>query len=774
MMAYSNLLLKAYDTHRLTVLSYAIALLCFTSFQVKANDNQTLRQQFIEYYSKLDVDANEIRRLLNAQTNAGTWPDVDYTSTRPSNWPTRIHLDRCVDLATAYVKPGAGYYRSEEVKMAIFDALNHWLEKDYQNPNWFNRRISIPRNISITLILLDGEVSSGFLASCRTILNRSFIGTDKTGQNLAWLSEVAFMKGLLYNNVSQMQRGSEEMWNLLQVTTEEGLQPDWSFHQHGPQQQFGNYGLSFVEGMAKFASFTRGTSYGAVGNKLMTLRNYVLKGLSWVLWKGVFDINSCGRQLYENNPRQKGERLTVVLKAMIDIDPQKAADYRKRIQANASAPIGFRHYWRSDLTVCRRPGWFASVKKSSTRIITGENVNNESIKSLHLSDGTLWLYKDGDEYENIQPLLDWKRLPGTTCDQGLTNLNPGNDKFGQSDFVGGVGIATGVSVLEYKRNQLSARKSWFFTKNTIVCLGAGINGTSRSNVFTSVEQSLYDGGAIRTSAGTLTGSQMQLGRNAWIHHNGTGYRMISPATVKKAHVKGNWQEGYPTYPDNPAAGDVFSIWIDHGVSPKNQTYAYKIYPKISAGALPGTIANDDLVILSNTASLQAVEDANTLYAVFYQAGTLRSSVYGNVQVNKPCVLRLGEGQLSVADPTHKLGAVEVRVGGNVHSVTLPTNKRHAGRQVIVPLKNASLPSTTTLENSSKISLYPMPVVHGVLHVDGVDNKTSFKVTDFSGRTTKTGNVLGHQIDLSGLNSGTYILLLDQEGGKSTSKHFVIP
>lgn len=32
----------------------------------------------------------------------------------------------------------------------------------------------------------------------------------------------------------------------------EGIKSDWSFHQHGPQQQMGNYGLSFLSNMCLY------------------------------------------------------------------------------------------------------------------------------------------------------------------------------------------------------------------------------------------------------------------------------------------------------------------------------------------------------------------------------------------------------------------------------------------------------------------------------------------------------------------------------------------
>ena len=65
-----------------------------------------------------------------------------------------------------------------------------------------------------------------------------------TGQNKVWLAGNVLIRGLLLNDAELIKEARENICSEIVLGQKEGIQPDWSFHQHGPQQQFGNYGLS--------------------------------------------------------------------------------------------------------------------------------------------------------------------------------------------------------------------------------------------------------------------------------------------------------------------------------------------------------------------------------------------------------------------------------------------------------------------------------------------------------------------------------------------------
>lgn len=71
-----------------------------------------------------------------------------------------------------------------------------------------------------------------------------------TGQNKVWLAGNVLIRGLLLNDAELIKEARENICSEIVLGQKEGIQPDWSFHQHGPQQQFGNYGLSFLCNMS--------------------------------------------------------------------------------------------------------------------------------------------------------------------------------------------------------------------------------------------------------------------------------------------------------------------------------------------------------------------------------------------------------------------------------------------------------------------------------------------------------------------------------------------
>ncbi|MDZ8119167.1 polysaccharide lyase family 8 super-sandwich domain-containing protein [Pontiella agarivorans] len=625
-------------------------------------DDAQIRRQFSEYYVQTSASESAVKKYMQSMRTDGTWADIDYESKRRGSWPTRGHLTRLEGMAVVYADPEAKLFQSLELRDAIVTGLNHWLEMDYRNPNWWQGRIGVPKSMAATLILLGDGLPDDVLKRARPILLRSKMGM--TGQNKVWCAGNNVMIGLLYDEPERIEKAVAEIWSELRVSTEEGIQPDWSFHQHGPQQQFGNYGASFAGDMIKWASILRGTDYALSGDKLEILRNYMLNGVSWIIWNGRMDLSGCGRQIDRGAQAAKGRGTLRQLKAMPSIDPECSGEYKAVLNR-----AGFNPFWRSEMAVQRRPDWYASVRMSSTRVIGAETCNSENMQGLHLGDGMLLVYRDGSEYEDIVPLWDWKRLPGTTCDQGQTNLVPKswNKGYGGSDFSGVLGTGeTGMAAMMYKRKNLVARKSYFFFRDQIVCLGAGISGETDGDVYTSIEQSWMKGDVQKDEG--------------FIHHNGIAYQVLDGDPVlRSGNVVGNWTGSFPDRADRPESGDVFSAWINHGKSPKDATYAYRIFSP-AGNERSGQMSE----VLSNTKALQAVTCEQTVYAVFYVAGRLEIGAGRAVEASGPCLLLMGDKGLKVADPTHSLQTLKIRVNEKSYQINLPQGADR-GKQVAIRL-----------------------------------------------------------------------------------------
>lgn len=85
----------------------------------------------------------------------------------------------------------------------------------------------------------------------------------------------------------------------------EGIKVDYSFHQHGPQQQVGNYGAAYLATMSFWAYILDGTSLALDQERFKLITNYTNEGVRRILWKNKMDVNNLGRQLYRQAQRNK-------------------------------------------------------------------------------------------------------------------------------------------------------------------------------------------------------------------------------------------------------------------------------------------------------------------------------------------------------------------------------------------------------------------------------------------------------------------------------------
>ena len=70
---------------------------------------------------------------------------------------------------------------------------------------------------------------------------------------------------------------------------------------------------------------------------------------------------------------------------------------------------------------------------------------------------------------------------------------------------------------------------------------------------------------------------------------------------------------------------------------------------------------------------------------------------------------------------------------------------------------------------NKIGVYPT-LVSDVIHLNGVSGNTLFRVLNFSGQEVASGHAENATLDLSNLNRGPYVLVLDNNYRIKIVKH----
>jgi chondroitin AC lyase len=312
-----------------------------------------------------DRDSDGVGQLMED----GSFSDVNYQDKTSGSWKTYSHLGRLLSMAIAYKSPKSPNYNNPEFKQKVFSVLDYWLKNDFSNPNWWYQEIGTPQSLGQAMVLLKEELSAEELESGLKILNRATI--KYTGQNKVWLSGNVVYRSILTNDSEMIQKAAQSIADEIMISENEGIQPDYSFHQHGHQLQFGNYGLSYGSDMIKWASIFEGTEFAFSPAKIEILRGYLRNGLRWMVWHDRFDISGCGRQLFQNAQIGKARNVAAIFAEAQAADPAYANQYKTDLQ-NLT---GNTHFWRSDMTVHRRDGFYASVKMSSNRVKGYEVIN---------------------------------------------------------------------------------------------------------------------------------------------------------------------------------------------------------------------------------------------------------------------------------------------------------------------------------------------------------------------------------------------------------------
>jgi Polysaccharide lyase family 8, C-terminal beta-sandwich domain./Polysaccharide lyase family 8, N terminal alpha-helical domain./Polysaccharide lyase family 8, super-sandwich domain. len=639
-------------------------------------DLKQLHQNILSEYLDGPLRTDTLQPLCDKLLPNGSWADINYTSQQRGSWPTVLHLSYINTFSRAYQKPGSAFYHNPKMKETILKALNFWLENDFQCPNWWYPEIGVPMQLAPILILMENDLSADQLSKGIKILDRAKI--RMTGQNKVWLSGNVLMKSLLLRDAETIKKASQSIQEELKVSLSEGIQPDGSFHQHGPQIQFGNYGLAYVGDMIKWIRILRNTPFYFDESKLTVLRNYLLDGQQWITWKKQMDISACGRQLFQNAQTGKAQSLANNFAQMEKLDPKFADVYNKANQYQTL--VGNKHFWRSDFQIQRTADYYFSVKMCSDRVLGAESCNSENIRGYYLGDGATYFYQSGKEYENIFPFWDWKKIPGTTTQQDDKDL-PVLTASGYhipSNFVGGVSDGkSGIAVMDYRRDGVSAKKAWFIFNNQIICLGAGISSSSGAPLTTSVNQSFLNGDVIIKSD-----SETQLPAEAsvtisprWILHDNTGYFFPESGQLRLENktVTGSWKRVALMYKDEPINAGIFKLWFEHSLNSTGQTYAYCIVPRANSERMHEMETTPTFKILNNDVSIQSVisGDENLGGVIFYKAGT--SKLFGGIETDQPCVLMVKrEGSrlsVSISDPTQKLSQIQLRLNGIFQSET---------------------------------------------------------------------------------------------------------
>ena len=270
----------------------------------RVNDLETVKARIVASVRKASPDLKSARTFAQSQRPDGSWGDVRYEAKDRMYWPPMEHLERLAVLAEAYDSNNVPEAERASVTQAFVRGFDFWVARDPKSSNWWYNEIGAVECLYRLMLLTEPLLTGGRLEKGCELLARSKLAM--TGQNLVWLAENVIGRACLQRDAELMAAAFKRIEAEIVVTDKEGIQPDFSFHQHGAQLYSGGYGNGFAASAPRFALLAQGTSFAFAPEKIRILENYLLEGQQWMIRGNQFDYSASGREPTRPNSGKVG------------------------------------------------------------------------------------------------------------------------------------------------------------------------------------------------------------------------------------------------------------------------------------------------------------------------------------------------------------------------------------------------------------------------------------------------------------------------------------
>ena len=621
---------------RLMILTACLLLTAITGYNQGMQDLQSIKAKLYRLsaeakYPEEYVTGKRTEDLINNMRPDGNWPDINYQDKSDATWLPAEHWVRLLKLAVSYRNANSTFYGNSAIRNTIIKGIGWWLANTPEAKNYWWNAIGVPGYMGEVYILMEKDLSDSLKIKGAALMKLSVKSTYydyhgvATGQNLLWEASAHLYASCILNDIEGIKRVFKYVADEIVITDKEGIQPDFSFYQHGQQNYAFGYGKGFSTSGVRFFYLANQTAFQFSQDKIDIMAHYLLDGQQWMTRYGYLEYTAMGREISRKGINRSG--ILIALQWMMEIDPAKKQQYQdfyERLSGNTTIPalVGNRYFWRSDLMVHQRKDYYFSLKTTSNRTLSGESGNNENLKGFYQGNGTYYLVQSGNEYKEIFPIFNWRQLPGILAPQLSTPIplfNWGSGARGATAFVYGISDSLyGCYAYDYQKEQVTARRAWFLFDHELVCLANSIKGDS---LYQGINQCLLNGAVWNDGNAVLKGHSQK------VFHDSVGYCILASGNrvVLKTDIhSGSWKDINQTGTTGQIEKKVFTLGIDLGPAVKDASLAYAIVPAVSLAAFKNYTLSDHISILQNNHQVQAVyqKDLQQVQAVFYKDSTL--------------------------------------------------------------------------------------------------------------------------------------------------------
>ena len=618
--------------------------------------------------SQIKMTDEEIKKVVsfNEKNADGYYSDINLSKDRKSifksfeNMKSGVDVlkqyDGLVKIVKAYATPGTKYYKKEEIKAQVIDALDWLYDNAYHENlpelgNWWQWEIGIPKKLNEILAIMYDEVpkdkkikylkaSQYFQPYAKWSAFSSSASYSSaphkrisTGGNRIDTSLICFIRGVLMEDRTQILDGLNSVAEVGKIVTEkDGFYKDGSFVQHDNVAYNGTYATVLFDGLGMILELIDGTEFKIESPEINNIYDSILKGYSYLMINGGVNDSVSGRSISRDNSSEiergkdlvssitllsskaskeyRNDLYSMIKKIVLDnnfysVIKKESKPKIKNILENIMAdenikPLkveGTKIFGAMDRAVYTNSKEGKVVlSMHSNRIANYETMNEENLKGWYTGDGMTYIYgKDSSSFVEFWPTADMYHLSGVT-----NSINKMENKAGErrekptvspKKFVGGVETGdvafVGMDFISWN-NKTTAKKSWLMIDGAVLALGSNITSTD-GEIHTTIDNRILKKGKIYIDGKELNkNSTIKDPKNLTINFNenypdeNIGYKIInSPElNINFTENKGSWKNIGGTL-DTEIVKQYFSVYLNHGKDPKDETYAYVILPMFS-------------------------------------------------------------------------------------------------------------------------------------------------------------------------------------------------
>ena len=620
------------------------------------------------YDSQIKMIDEEIKKVVsfNEKNADGYYSDINLSKDRKSifksfeNMKSGVDVlkqyDGLVKIVKAYATPGTKYYKKEEIKTQVIDALDWLYDNAYHENlpelgNWWQWEIGIPKKLNEILAIMYDEVpkdkkikylkvSQYFQPYAKWSAfspSASYSSAPhkriSTGGNRIDTSLICFIRGVLMEDRTQILDGLNSVAEVGKIVTEkDGFYKDGSFVQHDNVAYNGTYATVLFDGLGMILELIDGTEFKIESPEINNIYDSILKGYSYLMINGGVNDSVSGRSISRDNsseiergrdlvssitllsskaPKEyRNDLYSMIKKIVLDnnfysVIKKESKPKIKNILENIMAdenikPLkveGTKIFGAMDRAVYTNSKEGKVVlSMHSNRIANYETMNEENLKGWYTGDGMTYIYgKDSSSFVEFWPTVDMYHLSGVT-----NSINKMENKAGErrekptvspKKFVGGVETGdvafVGMDFISWN-NKTTAKKSWLMIDGAVLALGSNITSTD-GEIHTTIDNRILKKGKIYIDGKELNKNftikdpkNISINFNENYPNENIGYKIInSPElNINFTENKGSWKDIGGTL-DTEIVKQYFSVYLNHGKDPKDETYAYVILPMFS-------------------------------------------------------------------------------------------------------------------------------------------------------------------------------------------------